>query len=76
MEMVWSDMKRISNLDIADCIYPASPLGGAVGLESIGCHCTLELVEVDENERAYKDNKVQDVSLSLTAVKSINRQII
>lgn len=43
-------MKRISNLHVADCIDPASPLGGAVGLESVGCHCVLKLIEVDEDE--------------------------
>ncbi len=43
-------MNWLSNLDVADCIDPASPLGGAVGLESVGCHCTLKLIEVDEGE--------------------------
>lgn len=47
----------LSNLDVADCIYPASPLGGAVGLESVGCHCTLELIEVDEDKRTYRDKE-------------------
>lgn len=44
------DMNRLTDLDIADCIDPASPLGGAVGLEGVGSHCILELVEVDEDE--------------------------
>lgn len=50
-------MNGLSNLDIADCIDPASPLGGAVGLESVGCHGTLKLIEVDEDERAYGNKK-------------------
>lgn len=47
----------LSYLDIADCIYPTSPLGGAVGLESVRCHCTLEFIEVDEDERACRRHK-------------------
>ena len=44
-------MKRfIFYLDIADGVYPAPPLGGAVGLEGVGGHRALELVEVDEDE--------------------------
>lgn len=43
------------NLHVADCIDPASPLGGAVGLKSVGGHCALELIEVDENEGAFGD---------------------
>lgn len=53
-----------SNLDIADCIYPASSLGGAVGLERVSCHCTFELVEVDEDEGAYR-NKSSKVSINI-----------
>lgn len=47
----------LSYLDIADCIDPTSPLGGAVGLESVCCHCTLEFIEVDEDERACRRHK-------------------
>lgn len=51
-------MQCFSDLDVADCIDPASPLGGAVGLESVGSHCTLELIEVDEDEGACGGEKI------------------
>lgn len=39
-----------SHLHVADCVDPASPLGGVVGLEGVRRHSALELVEVDEDE--------------------------
>lgn len=39
-----------SHLHVADCIDPASPLGGAVGLEGVRRHGALKFVEVDEDE--------------------------
>ncbi len=39
-------------LDIANGISPTFPLGGAVGLERVGSHSALELIEVDEDKRA------------------------
>lgn len=44
-----------TNLDVVDCIDPASPLSGAVGLESVGRHSAVELVEVDEDKGALRD---------------------
>lgn len=39
-------------LDVVDGVYPAPPLGGAVGLEGVGRHRAVELIEVDEQEGA------------------------
>lgn len=52
-------LKGNSNLYVADCIHPASPLGGAVGLESVGCHSILKLVEVDEDEGACRGERTK-----------------